>query len=183
MPCIEEYNLIAINANPHTRRPFMKRIILLFATSLLSYPALFAVDGEPIGAYNFRIEIEGIESGAFQEVSGLSGEIDVIEYQDGDDLILRKRPGRAKYGDITLKRGYIGNTPTLEWFESITEGKTTRRTLTITLEDREGVALGSWNLVGCWPKQWKVSGVKTDGMTLVEEIQMVVEEVSFKAAR
>lgn len=26
-------------------------------------------------------------------------------YQDGDDLILRKRPGRAKYGDITLKKG------------------------------------------------------------------------------
>lgn len=27
----------------------------------------------------------------------------VNEYQDGDDLILRKRPGRIKYGDVTLK--------------------------------------------------------------------------------
>ena len=32
-----------------------------------------------------------------------------VEYQDGDDLILRKRPGRAKYGDITLKKGYVFN--------------------------------------------------------------------------
>jgi hypothetical protein len=29
-----------------------------------------------------------------------------IEYQDGDDIILRKRPGRAKYGNITLSDAY-----------------------------------------------------------------------------
>ena len=29
-----------------------------------------------------------------------------IEYQDGDDLILRKRPGRTKYGNITLSKAY-----------------------------------------------------------------------------
>lgn len=28
-------------------------------------------------------------------------------YQDGDDKVLRKRPGRARYGDITLKKGYV----------------------------------------------------------------------------
>jgi type VI protein secretion system component Hcp len=37
----------------------------------------------------------------------------VVEYQDGNDLILRKRPGRVKYGDITLKRGMLaGNDET-----------------------------------------------------------------------
>jgi hypothetical protein len=29
-----------------------------------------------------------------------------IEYQDGDDLLLRKRPGRTKYGNITLSKAY-----------------------------------------------------------------------------
>ena len=29
-----------------------------------------------------------------------------IEYQDGDDIILRKRPGRTKYGNITLSKAY-----------------------------------------------------------------------------
>ncbi|MCF7925986.1 MAG: hypothetical protein K9L74_00215 [Candidatus Izimaplasma sp.] len=33
------------------------------------------------------------------------------EYQDGDDLLLRKRPGRAKYGDITLKKSYVLDDP------------------------------------------------------------------------
>ena len=56
-----------------------------------------------IGQFNFTIEIEGVNAGHFKSVDGLSAEIEVIEYQDGDDLFLRKRPGRAKFGDITLK--------------------------------------------------------------------------------
>ena len=28
-------------------------------------------------------------------------------YQDGEDRVLRKRPGRTSYGDITLKKGYV----------------------------------------------------------------------------
>ena len=43
-----------------------------------------------------------LSSEAFDDVSG------VIEYQDGDDIILRKRPGRVKYSNITLKPGYAG---------------------------------------------------------------------------
>jgi hypothetical protein len=36
-----------------------------------------------------------------------TGDGDVgIEYQDGDDLLLRKRPGRTKYGNITLSKAY-----------------------------------------------------------------------------
>jgi len=36
-----------------------------------------------------------------------TGDGDVgIEYQDGDDLLLRKRPGRTKFGTITLNTAY-----------------------------------------------------------------------------
>lgn len=55
-----------------------------------------------MGAYNFMVEISGVSAGYFKGVDGLSAEIEVIEYQDGDDIILRKRPGRTK---LTLRDG------------------------------------------------------------------------------
>lgn len=69
---------------------------------------------EEITVYRFAVEIEGVTTGAFQEVSGLSMEVEVVEYLDGDDLLLRKRSGRTKYSNITLKRGYVGDDRALQ---------------------------------------------------------------------
>lgn len=49
--------------------------------------------------------------GAFKNVDGLSVEQEVIEYQDGTDAATRKRPGRTKYNNITLKRGIMRPPP------------------------------------------------------------------------
>ena len=38
----------------------------------------------------------GTADKAFKGVDGLNAEIDAIAFQDGDDLFLRKRPGRSK---------------------------------------------------------------------------------------
>ena len=59
-----------------------------------------------VGQFNFSVEIENVTVGRFKSVDGLDSETEVIEYQDGDDLILRKRPGRTKYSNVILKRGY-----------------------------------------------------------------------------
>ena len=70
-------------------------------------PKINGRDYEHIGNFNFRVEIEGITVAAFRNVEGLESETEVIEYQDGDDIYLRKRPGRTKYSNIVLKKGYI----------------------------------------------------------------------------
>ena len=49
--------------------------------------------GDPIGTYNFRVEIDGIDAGQFTSVDGLSIEQEVVEYQNGSDPLTRKRPG------------------------------------------------------------------------------------------
>ncbi|MCB1219403.1 MAG: type VI secretion system tube protein Hcp [Planctomycetales bacterium] len=81
----------------------------------------------------------------------------VIEYQDGNDLILRKRPGRTKYSNITLKRGFIddgtlisvvdfqldydGNDEqTRGWITEVVQGKGWKRTLTIKEITKDGGA-------------------------------------------
>jgi YD repeat-containing protein len=44
-------------------------------------------------------------TGRLTSVSGLESEADVVEYKDGDDITVRKRPGRIKYASLVFKRG------------------------------------------------------------------------------
>ena len=135
-------------------------------------------DLDHVGAYNFKVEINGVTAGSFKAVDGLSCTIEVIEYQDGEDLKLRKRPGRHKYGDITLKKGYIHNTQLEEWWNNTIQGKYDRRDISIILFDNMTNEICRWDCFECFPKEWKVSGM--DGKsndTLTEEISFVVEDV------
>jgi phage tail-like protein len=135
-------------------------------------------DIDHVGAYNFKVEIGGVAAGYFKGVDGLSAELEVIEFQDGDDLTLRKRPGRAKFGDVTLKKGYIVTADLQEWWRQAREGQYTRRDISIILNDNAGNAIRTWFLFGCWPKAWKVSALDGKGNDVVtEELTFVVENM------
>lgn len=122
-----------------------------------------------VGAYNFMVEISGVEAGYFKGVDGLSAELEVLEFQDGDDYFLRKRPGRAKFGDVTLKQGYVVTQDLQDWWKACRDGQYDRRDISIILDDNAGGELRRRNLYGCWPKQWKVSGFDGKGNDVVTE--------------
>ena len=128
--------------------------------------------------FNFKIEIEGVTTGAFRNVEGLDSETEIIEYQDGDDLILRKRPGRTKYSNITLKRGYINNTELWEWRKAVVEGKVQRKSGSIILCADNGEEIMRYNFFEAWPTKWK--GFTLDGKGTdvnVEELELAVEKL------
>ena len=137
--------------------------------------------GDFIGNYNFKLEIDGIDAGQFTSVDGLSIEQEVIEYQNGDDPLLRKRPGRVKYGDITLKRGYVSESALNDWIEQARTGNGdyTRKTMSIILVDgQDDVELKRWNCFECFPKSWKLSPLSMDGKgndVITEEMVIVIE--------
>ena len=89
-----------------TARMMMRLAVLLGA--LLALGASPTKYGDHIGAYNFMIEVSGVEAGYFKGVDGLSAELEVIEFQDGDDLFLRKPPSKAK--TVTLRAAKIPKT-------------------------------------------------------------------------
>lgn len=130
-----------------------------------------------VGNYNFIVEIDGISAGAFKGVDGLSAEVAVIDFQDGHDMVLRKRPGRAKYGDITLKRGYVEDQSLYKWFMAVAEGKVQRKSVSIILLNNNGDEVVRYNLFEAWPSKWK--GFSLDGKAddvSVEEITFCVEK-------
>ena len=131
-----------------------------------------------IGQFNFRVEIDGVDAGFFKGVDGLSAEIEVIEFQDGDDLFLRKRPGIARYGDVTLKKGYIATTDLMDWWEATRAGAYDRRNVSIVLNDNAGSEIRRWNLTGCWPRRWELGPLEGGGAyALFESVTIVVERI------
>lgn len=129
-----------------------------------------------IGQYNFTVEIKGITVGQFKNVDGLDSETEVIEYQDGEDLVLRKRPGRTKYSNITCKRGYTASPELWDWRREVMNGTVNRRDGSIVLNDDAGNEIMRYNFFEAWPCKWK--GFSLDGKgtdVAVEEIEFVVE--------
>jgi phage tail-like protein len=130
-----------------------------------------------VGNYNFIVEIDGISAGAFKQVDGLGAKVAVIEYQDGHDMIRRKRPGLTTYEDITLKRGYVEDQSLYKWFMAVAEGKVQRKSVSIILLNNHGDEVVRYNLYEAWPNSWK--GFSLDGKAddvSVEEITFCVEK-------
>lgn len=127
----------------------------------------------------FRVEIEGVTVGAFKSVSGLDSETEVVEYRDGNDLHIRKRPGRTRYANVVLKRGMIAeNTELWDWYQAVRNGRVERKSVSIIVDGDDGSEKFRYNLFEAWPCRWK--GLELDGTseeTLTEEIEMVVEHL------
>ena len=112
---------------------------------------------DPYKNFNFLVEIDGITQAGFSECSGLRLEIDVIEYREGGEpsSVVRKLPGRAKVGDITLKRGVTGSNQLQAWIESTAQGIVNRKNGVIILLDDERKPVVRWKFFNAFPRKWE----------------------------
>lgn len=113
----------------------------------------------PIPAFHFKVTIGSIGEIAFQEVSGLDTEYDIIDYRAGNsvDFTTVRMPELKKYTDITLKKGIFKSDSALfDYFARIKMNTVTRETVTIQLLDEEHKPLFTWTLKNAVPK--KVTG-------------------------
>jgi phage tail-like protein len=76
----------------------------------------------PYGPFNFMVKLgdtggEDQVAGGFSDVTGLGNEIVYAEYRNGNDSEnhVRKIPTLNRTGDVTLRRGLIGDLRLFEW--------------------------------------------------------------------
>lgn len=136
-------------------------------------------DHDHIGNFNFKVEIEGVTQGAFAEVTGLDSVTDVVEYQDGDDIILRKRPGRTRYSNIVLTRGYTHSDELWNWRKAVIDGKIERKSGSIIFIGDDGTTeIGRFNFFEAWPCKWSFGPLDGEGnTTMIEVLEIAVEKV------
>jgi phage tail-like protein len=112
---------------------------------------------DPLGQFNFLIEIDGVVKGGFSEASGLTTDTNVVEYREGQEqsLTTRKLPGLMKYNNIVLKRGWTRDRSLWEWRRKVIEGKTQRAGGAIVLLDEARNEALRWNFTEGWPSKWE----------------------------
>src|SRR5262245_19015036 len=90
----------------------------------------------------FYVEIDGRKEAAFTEVTGLQVEIAVTEHEEGgNNGFAHRLPGRAKIGNITLKRGVSRSNELLKWNLAVASGTITRKNVTLLMYDTAGKEL------------------------------------------
>lgn len=116
---------------------------------------------DPYSCLNFQVIVAGVFEdgtavrGSFAEVSGLDVEVTPIEYRTGsEEMTVRKVPGLAKYSNIVLKRGVIGDLGFWTWIKSVLDGNPHRADGTITLLDESRQAVMTWRFRRGWPCKW-----------------------------
>jgi phage tail-like protein len=134
--------------------------------------------GDYFPMQNFKLEIDGVIQAGFKEISGIESETEIIEIKDGDDMTIHKRPGRTKYSNIILKRGFINDPALLEWYKKVVKGVTERKSGSVIVLDRAGQEAMRYNFFEAWPCKWKGPALDTKGDThMVEELELACERI------
>ncbi len=127
---------------------------------------------------DFGSELTGI---AFQEVSGMDKEVQIIEYRHSNSPLFStiKMPGIAKYGNVTMKRGIFVNDNTFwNWMNEIQMNTIKRRTVLIKLLDEQGNVTMQWQLNNAWPTKISSTDLKSDGNEVaVDTIEIAHEQI------
>lgn len=127
---------------------------------------------------DFGAELKGI---AFQEVSGMDAESQVIEYRKGNKpgFSTKKMPGITKYGNITMKRGlFINNNAFWNWYQQIKMNTITRQIVIIKLLDGIGNVTMQWTLHNAWPTKITSTDMKSDGNEVaIDTIEIAHEQM------
>lgn len=130
-------------------------------------------------------------TGGFQEVSGLQIEHDIQEYQEGgrNDSVIR-RPGRAKYANLVLKRGIFftddgtANRDLWMWIQDVVAGKRPlpRYDGIVEVYSHSFELVAKWEFYRGLPAQLKGPELNAKtGDVAVEELHIAHEGLKFVA--
>jgi phage tail-like protein len=75
---------------------------------------------DPFPTFKFHVEVGNITEAAFTNCSGLEVSTEVYEIKEGglNDYV-HKIPGRTKYSNITLKRGFATSNELFRWYKEM----------------------------------------------------------------
>jgi phage tail-like protein len=139
---------------------------------------------DPLRNFRFRLEIDGIQTAGFSEVSILETTTDAIDYREGTDPThVRKLTGLTKYGNITLKRGALAGAHALdlyEWHASVVAGnvQAIRRQVAIIVIGEYGSDQARFVVSEAWPVKYVAGALNAKANeVLIEELELVNEGI------
>ena len=137
----------------------------------------------PMAKFYFKVMWDSTEI-AFQEVSGLDTETQIIEYRHGNSPVFStvKMPGIAKFGNITMKKGvFKSDNKYWDWYKQIKLNTIKRVPITISLLDEAGAPTMTWKVLNAWPTKITATDIKSEGNEpSVETIEIAHEGITIE---
>lgn len=138
----------------------------------------------PLPVFYYKVKYNNQEVG-FSDVSGLTQEIQPIEYRDGlmkSSEPSKKRPGIRKVNNISLKRGIVEkNLDLFTWFNNNGNPNVERRDVDIILLNDEGNPVMIWSVFQAWPIKCEGPGLKATGNDVaIESVELAHEGITVK---
>jgi phage tail-like protein len=131
----------------------------------------------PYPNHNFAVDIGTGDTIGFSEVDLPAGEIEVIEYREGNEISrTRKLPGLVTYPNVTLKRGITGNLELFDWWKAVRDGQIVRRNVTVTLLDEQRQPVQRWLLRDAWPAKLDAGVLNAQGNEVAIETLELAHE-------
>ena len=132
----------------------------------------------PLPVFHFQVDWSGSTIG-FSEVSGLTVEVQAIEYRDGASPLysVQKMPGIPKYSNITLKRGVVAkDNEFYDWLNTTKLNTVERRDLTISLLNEDHEPVMTWKVTNAFPVKVEGPGLKSTGNEVAIETLELAHE-------
>ncbi len=136
---------------------------------------------DPLVGFHFALEVQGVVTGYFTEVSGIGSENEVIEHKVVNDKgveVVLKIPGRLKWENIVLKRGITSNMDIWDWRKQVEDGDVqgARQNGSVVMYDQTLTEVARWNFENAWPLKVTGPSVKSDSNEVgVEELTVAHE--------
>ena len=118
---------------------------------------------------------------SFQDVSGISGELNVDEVEEGgENRFVHKLPKKVKHGNLVLKRGIATlNSPLVIWCKSVIEGDLSSSIVTmpimVYLMNEYKVPIRGWLFGNAYPVKWNIG----DFNSTKNEVALETIELSY----
>ena len=157
--------------------------VLVAAVLSLAVASVDVASGEPPNQgrpTRFIVQIEGMATGVFAEVSGIGIETEVLEFRDGGSSDVRKLPGRTKWPPIVLKRAFTEDTALYDWATmNAATGNVVKRSVIVTILDPNDKPIRRFHLENAWPAKWEGPTLKASGNEVaMETIELAHEGLS-----
>jgi len=102
-------------------------------------------------------------------VSGLSGEIETLTYNEGGmNEFVHRLPSRVKYPNLVLKRGMTTLKDLEQWFQDSSAGPK-RTAVSVTMLNEYGDRLRTWQFSNAFPVKWTGPQFNASANTLATE--------------
>lgn len=137
---------------------------------------------DALTAARFSITIDGYEIASFSELSGITTEVEPVEFIQSSDkeVILKKLPGKTKPPTIVLRRGKTAGMELWAWHETVLKGQINeaRKSCSLVMYNYDGAPVARYHLFHAWPSKLEVGALKAGSSeVLMETVTIVCEHI------